>query len=193
MKLACFSDTHAVPMRNPRRPSPSTRLPALTSPGTGLTNTEPQFWPPGWCSRRQRTISAIAASAAARSPRRRRSRAASTTSSSVEVRAPEAQPEVAPTAAAPDRRPALVEVEDVDVDEAGRDVRAVPAGVHPHRPADRAGHADRPLEPGEPGRRRAPGEHRQGDAAAGVADDGAASPVGVAVADVDRRRRGRRR
>ena len=42
-KLACFSDTQAVPMRWPRRPRPSTRLPALTSPGTGLTNTEPQF------------------------------------------------------------------------------------------------------------------------------------------------------
>ena len=34
----------------------------------------------------------------------------------------------------------------------GRGVRAVAAGVHPHRPADRAGHADRPLEPGQPGR-----------------------------------------
>ena len=73
MKLACFSDTHAVPMRRPRRPSPSMRPPALTSPGTGLTNTEPQFWPPGWCSRRQRTISAIVASAGSRG-RRRRSR-----------------------------------------------------------------------------------------------------------------------
>ena len=62
-KLACFSDTQAVPMRWPRRPRPSTRPPAVTSPGTGLTNTEPQFWPPGWCSRRHRTISAIVASA----------------------------------------------------------------------------------------------------------------------------------
>ena len=42
MKLACFS-RHPAPCRcgSPRRPRPSIRLPALTSPGTGLTNTEP--------------------------------------------------------------------------------------------------------------------------------------------------------
>ena len=47
-------------------------------------------------------------------------------------------------------------------------VRAVPAGVHPHRAADRAGHADGPLEPGEPGRRGAAGHHRQAGRAAGA-------------------------
>ena len=42
--------------------------PADSSPGIGLTKTEPAFWPPGWCSRRHRTISASVASDAARSP-----------------------------------------------------------------------------------------------------------------------------
>ena len=37
-----------------------------------------------------------------------------------------------------------------DPRQAGGHVRAVPAGVHAHRAADRAGHADRPLEPGQP-------------------------------------------
>ena len=50
-------------MRKPRSPRPSISSPALTSPGTGLTNTDPQFCPPGWCSRRQRTISATRAAA----------------------------------------------------------------------------------------------------------------------------------
>ncbi len=36
-------------------------------------------------------------------------------------------------------------------------------------PPTEPGHADRPLEPGQPGGRRAPGEHGQGDAAAGRA------------------------
>ena len=47
MKLACFSDTHAVPIRKPRRPRLSISPPAVTSPGTGFTNTDPQFCPPG--------------------------------------------------------------------------------------------------------------------------------------------------
>jgi hypothetical protein len=41
-------------------PAASTRRPAL-SPG-GFRNTEPAFAPPGWCSRRQRTMSSIRAS-----------------------------------------------------------------------------------------------------------------------------------
>ena len=56
MKLACFSDTRAVPRRTPFSPAASTRRPA-ESPG-GLVNTEPALLPPGWCWRRQRTISA---------------------------------------------------------------------------------------------------------------------------------------
>ena len=35
-------------------------LPALSS--SGLRNTDPAFAPPGWCSRRHRTISVIRAS-----------------------------------------------------------------------------------------------------------------------------------
>ena len=80
MKLACFSDTHAVPTRSPRRPSPSMSSPALTSPGTGLTKTEPAFCPPGWFSRRHLHDlgdlrlggRAVAGARRATSPRRRR-------------------------------------------------------------------------------------------------------------------------
>ena len=39
------------------------------SPG-GLANTEPAFAPPGWCSRRQRTISAMLGLAGGRRRRR---------------------------------------------------------------------------------------------------------------------------
>ena len=97
----------------PRRPRPSTRLPALTSPGTGLTNTEPQFWPPGWCSRRQRTISAIVASAAARSPRATRSVRRDDDLVVAEVGAPEPQAELAAHRATARPASALVEVEHV--------------------------------------------------------------------------------
>ena len=54
-----------------------------------------------------------------------------------------------------------IEVGDGDLDQRGRDVRSVSAGVHPHRPADRTRHADRPLEPGQPARRHLAGEHGQ--------------------------------
>ena len=53
-------------MRNPFSPASSIRRPAA-SPG-GFVNTEPAFWPPGWCSRRQRTISSMRAADAAGSP-----------------------------------------------------------------------------------------------------------------------------
>ena len=159
MKLACFSDTQAEPMRSPRRPSPSTSSPALTSPGTGLTNTEPQFCPPGWCSRRQRTISEIVrlgrlpVARPQAQPRRHDHVAIA------EVGATEAQAEVV-DGPAHDAGLVAVEVDDVDVGERRGHVRAVSAGVHPHRPADRAGHTDGPLEPGEPGGSRAPGDDR---------------------------------
>ncbi len=44
------------------------------------------------------------------------------------------------------------------------------AGVHAHATADRSRDADRPLEPGQAGGRRAPGEHRQEHAGAGTGD-----------------------
>ena len=56
-KFACFSETTAPPIRRPLHPHASMSRPAA-SPG-GLVNTEPAFWPPGWCSRRQRTISSM--------------------------------------------------------------------------------------------------------------------------------------
>ena len=70
MKLACLSDTSAEPIRRPRSPASSMRRPALgpSPPSDGLTNTDPAFCPPGWCSRRQRTISAIRRSPSSRSP-----------------------------------------------------------------------------------------------------------------------------
>ena len=66
-KLACFSDTTAPPTRRPLQPAASMSRPA-ESPG-GLVNTEPAFCPPGWCSRRQRTISSMRAAHAAGSSR----------------------------------------------------------------------------------------------------------------------------
>src|SRR5581483_186742 len=65
-KLACLSDTTAVPWRIPRHPALSMSRPAESS--AGFVNTEPAFWPPGWCSRRHFTIDAIAASDVATSP-----------------------------------------------------------------------------------------------------------------------------
>ena len=61
MKLACFVETLG-PMPEPEalaaRPRRSAARPSR--PG-GLVKTEPALLPPGWCSRRQRTISASAA------------------------------------------------------------------------------------------------------------------------------------
>ena len=49
----------------------------------------------------------------------------------------------------------------VTSDQRRRHVGSVTTGVHPDRPADRAGNADGPLEPGESGRRGLAGEHRE--------------------------------
>ena len=81
MKFACFVDTSAVPMRKPRNPRRSMIAPDEPPPGSGLTNTDPAFWPPGWCSRRHRTISAISASLAVLSPHDNANVADSTTCS----------------------------------------------------------------------------------------------------------------
>ena len=121
MKLACFSDTHAVPMREPAQAEPVDSSPALTSPGTGLTNTEPAVLaarlvlaapahdlgdrrlgrPPG------RRARAAAARRARPGGRRGRSRGSAGRARSAGDRH--------------DRAPAR-EVEHVDVDEAGGDV-----------------------------------------------------------------------
>src|SRR5438045_2055242 len=55
MKLACFSDTEAPPMRKPLRPAASMRR-AAWSPG-GLVNTEPQLHSPIGCEARRRSRS----------------------------------------------------------------------------------------------------------------------------------------
>ena len=75
-EVGVLGDTSAVPSRSPLAPAASTSRPA-ESPG-GLVKTDPAFGPPGWFSRRQRTISARVASPAARSPGAR-ARVASTT------------------------------------------------------------------------------------------------------------------
>src|SRR5437764_415114 len=77
-KFACLPDPTAPPTRRPLSPAASMSRPAL-SPG-GLRNTEPAFCPPGWCSRRHRTISATRASHAAGSSRVTVNSAAVTTS-----------------------------------------------------------------------------------------------------------------
>ena len=45
MKLACFSDTWAVPIRYPLSPAASIRRPAESS--SGFVKTEPALEPPG--------------------------------------------------------------------------------------------------------------------------------------------------
>ncbi len=68
MKLACFSETCAVPRRNPLSPADSISLPA-ESP-SGLVKTEPALEPPGWCSRRHRTMSDTASRSTSTDPGR---------------------------------------------------------------------------------------------------------------------------
>ena len=59
------------------------------------------------------------------------------------------------------------EVHDPVGDQGGDGVRAVAAGVHPHRPADRARHPHGPLEAGEARRGRPSGQGRQRQPGAG--------------------------
>ena len=155
MKLACFSETQAVPMRSPRSPSPS-----MSSAGADLAGHRVDehraavlparlvLAPPA------DDLGDLRLGRLAGRPARRRSRPPSTTSCGPEVRAAEAQAEVA-AGRAHDAGSSASRSTTSTSTSAGRDVRAVAAGVHAHRPADRAGHADRPLEPGEPRRRRA--------------------------------------
>ena len=66
MKLACFSDTCAVPSRKPFSPADSISRPAESS--SGLVNTEPALAPPGWCSRRHLTMALTAACSTSTDP-----------------------------------------------------------------------------------------------------------------------------
>ena len=143
MKLACFVDTSAVPSRRPLQPAASIRRPA-ESPG-GLVNTEPALWPPGWLARRHRTISAscgLAGAASRPGGGEARPRPRPGTRPIDECAVAEVERGArAPSTILPGR-----EVDDADPCEHRGHVRAVAAGVHPHRAADRAGHADGPLE-----------------------------------------------
>ena len=171
MKLACLSDTAAVPIRSPLAPAASISRPA-ESPG-GLVNTDPAFWPPGWCSRRHRTMSDRAAS-----PERRSPTESCRSALHHHLRSPQRRTPVAQVQCRRVHRDIFArrQIDDADPDERRRHVGTVTAGVHPHRAADRAGDADGPLEAGQTGRDGAPGEHRQ-----------AGRPAGA-----DRRRRGPR-
>ncbi len=55
-----------MPRRKPFKPAASMSRPA-ESP-SGLVNTEPALEPPGWCSRRQRTMSVTAACSSSTDP-----------------------------------------------------------------------------------------------------------------------------
>ena len=144
----------------------------------GFWNTEPQFGPPGWCSRRQRTISATRSRAAAGSPRRTANVAGRDDLVGREAGVPIGEAEVRRR---PDRRAAGAQVEHLGGHERRRDVVPVAAGVHAHRAADRAGHADRPLEPDEPLVRAPARQHRQGHRTARAHRDGAVGALDVRV------------
>src|SRR4029450_11547117 len=132
MKLACLGETSALPWRRPLAPQASTSRPA-ESP-SGFTNTDPAFCPPGWLSRRQRTISAMSASLAAALPAPNSNSAQHPTrvGPMVQRRAPRVRARAGaarslPAGVAQNADPALL----------GRHVGAVPAGVHGDPPAHR--------------------------------------------------------
>ena len=144
-KLACFSETTAPPTRMPLQPAASMRRPA-ESPG-GLVNTEPAFCPPGWCSRRHRTISSMRAAHAPGSsgaPGERRAPPRPTRGRQRRVRYP--RPSWARLIS---RNAAVAEIEDPRAEDHVVGLRAVAARVHAHRAADRARDPDEELEPGD--------------------------------------------
>ena len=181
MKLACFSDTQAVPIRRPRRPRPSISPPAVTSPGHRVHEHRSAVLP-------TRLMLAAPAHDLGDLSLGRLAIAAPEVEADLddelvvgEIRAAEPQAEVARRRAPASThrrhdRSIVAEIEDVDVDECRGHVGAVSTGVHPHRAADGSRNADRPLEPGHRRGGRSAGEHRQGDATAGGDDDAA---VGV--------------
>ena len=141
----------ASPTRPRRRPagpcSPHASMSRPAASPGGFVNTEPAFCPPGWCSRRQRTISSIRRRARrgivgrpgerGRRPRRRAGRAPSGGS----------RGRARPASSVADL--AVVEVETPRADDHVGGLRAVAAGVHAHRAADAARDADEELEPAD--------------------------------------------
>ena len=180
MKLACLGETSAVPMRRPFRPQASIRRPAESS--AGLVNTEPALAPPGWLARRQRTISSMAARPAAGSPG-----AEAVGGRHHHVAWPPAR---CGGSAACEVGGRMVgdggrrQVDDPVGDEGGDGVRAVAAGVHPHRPARPC-----PARPRPTRGRSAPPRPSVGPASAGPAPP-PATHVG-AVDPQERRSRAR--
>ena len=150
----------ASPRPRPRRragpcsPSASMSRPA-ESPG-GVRNTEPAFAPPGWCSRRQRTISSIVGFALARRRRGRPTNSAPVTTSA----GPSADRRY-PSSSAPTRAGTLGTVAG-EVDDASRSTstsavsRPWPPAFMRTAPPTLPGMPDEELEAGEPGGGRAP-------------------------------------
>ena len=155
-KLACLADTTAPPTRRPLSPSESMIRPA-ESPG-GLANTEPALAPPGWCSRRQRTI--VGDARLARGGGRRRGHAerrAGDHLGRAERRAPVPEGERRQRAGAWPGRPPAARSTTSRLDQHVGGLPPVAARVHPHRAADAARDPDEELEPGATGRRRRAG------------------------------------
>ena len=146
------------------------------SPG-GLVNTEPALEPPGWCSRRQRTISATIASHAAAVPAVARKLAPVTTSvgPSADRRYPKREVGRGRRRARPPRRPRSTTSR---LDEHVGGLAPVAARVHPHRAADAARDADEELEAAPTGPGGAPGQNRERYRRAGPDDVGIRVEVG---------------
>ena len=150
MKLACFGLTMAPPTRRPLSPSSSMRRPA-ESP-SGLRKTLPaDFWPMGWWAWRQRRMSSSRAVMAAGSAGSRSKTAETTTSGTarravLQARLPIGHAQVA----GPQRGLAAVGGDDERLAQDGAHVRAVRAGVGPHRAADAARDGQAELETGQP-------------------------------------------
>ena len=129
-------------MRRPFSPAASTSRPA-ESPG-GLVNTEPAFGPPGWL------LPPPAHDLGDQRLGRGRGRPGAARArpddhlGGAERRVAVAEGELAAGHATRPRR--VPRSTTADPTQHGGDVRAVAAGVHAHRAADRARHPDRPLE-----------------------------------------------
>ena len=156
MKLACLGDTSAVPSRRPFAPETSTSRPAESS--GGFTNTEPALAPPGWFSRRHAHDLGDRGLGLGAVARRQVQLGLDHELVRRDARTAKIQDEVG---RAHLRILAAAQVESADPHQARGHVRAVPTGVHPHRPTDRTGHADGPLEPGEAGRGSTAGHDRK--------------------------------
>ena len=161
-KLACFSETTAPPTRAPLQPGGFDQ--AARGVAVGIREHRPRVLPAGLVlappahdlvdPRRDRGR-LVGAAREGRGHHDRRGR---------DGRAAVAEPELGRREVA---RPGVGEVEHARPDDHVGGLRAVPAGVHPHRPADRSRDPDEELEPGDAGGRRAPGEHRERHRAAG--------------------------